>query len=169
MTAGPPSSLSAVRADAHQAIGAAAGSLDPKLAMVFAMLIEAALAGAPCPTNLEIEDALAVGSTSLGARKLALLEQRGLIRVERWQRARRVTIVATGWQTAAPPGEGAMPPRHVERGASEAGNLLAQLRDVAHEIERLDSEPAQLAELEQRLLLLLARVARRRARVARRL
>jgi len=70
--------------------------------LVFEHLAEAAENGLPCPTNIEIEALIGANSSSMGARAIEVLEKRGLIRVSRSQKARLVTIVATG-KTTAPP------------------------------------------------------------------
>lgn len=67
---------------------------------VLAMLEEAANAGLPCPTNVEITEALDFSSMSTAPDIIARLERDGQITVERGIRSRVVTIVATGNRTA---------------------------------------------------------------------
>jgi DNA-binding MarR family transcriptional regulator len=66
---------------------------------ILAMISEAAEIGAPCPTNEDLGDRLGFG-LSAPPQILNRLERRGLIIVERYQRSRRVTIIATGKATA---------------------------------------------------------------------
>ena len=63
-------------------------------------LTRAADAGAPCPMNAVLDARIGASSASTSATIVKRLEGWGLIRVERWQRERRVTIVATGRATA---------------------------------------------------------------------
>lgn len=84
---------------------------------VLQLLEAAAEAGAPCPSNRELCEAL--GMERLDASDVVLaLEARRLIRVERLSNARIVTIVATGKRTAAP---------EVSRRAAQAARRLAKL------------------------------------------
>lgn len=59
----------------------------------------AADAGEPCPSNNGLTDLIGAQSPSSPVNALRRLERAGLIRVERFATARRVTIVATGRQT----------------------------------------------------------------------
>jgi len=63
-------------------------------------LAEAAQAGLPCPTNIDIEMLCGYNSCSMGPVMVKRLERKGLIRVERFQRFRIVEVVATGERTA---------------------------------------------------------------------
>lgn len=63
-------------------------------------LAEAARAGLPCPSNIDIEILCGYNSCSMGPALVKRLERKGLIRVERYQRFRIVEIVATGERTA---------------------------------------------------------------------
>lgn len=74
--------------------------LAPRDRVVYAMLVRAAEAGEPCPCNAEI--AAVLGSTSVGAASecVSRLERDGWIAVERGNRQRVVTILATGRRTA---------------------------------------------------------------------
>lgn len=67
---------------------------------ILALLTRAADAGAPCPMNAELDERIGASSASTSATIVKRLEGWGLIRVERWQRERRVTITATGRATA---------------------------------------------------------------------
>jgi len=64
---------------------------------VLKLVTHAAEMGEPCPSNLVIADV--TGSTS-GSALVASLERKGLIRVERGNSKRVVTILATGRRTA---------------------------------------------------------------------
>ncbi|GHC97596.1 hypothetical protein [Novosphingobium pokkalii] len=63
-------------------------------------LAEAAEAGLPCPSNIDIEMLCGYNSCSMGPVMVKRLERKGFIRVERYQRFRIVEIVATGARTA---------------------------------------------------------------------
>ena len=72
--------------------------------LAFAAIERAAAGGEPCPKNDEIAHIIGASSPATGARIVATLERRGLIRVERFGRGREVTIVASGKSTAGYPG-----------------------------------------------------------------
>lgn len=67
---------------------------------ILAALTRAAEQGTACPMNAELDARIGANSASTSATIVKRLEGWGLIRVERWQRERRVTIVATGKATA---------------------------------------------------------------------
>lgn len=69
---------------------------------LFEMLTVAARLGAPCPTNSEIADRLGLTKPEIAVDLMKLLEQRGRITVERFQRSRVVTIVESGLATERP-------------------------------------------------------------------
>jgi hypothetical protein len=69
-------------------------------AKVMEALVEAASSGLMAPTNEALQDMLGCQSTSTPVSIVQSLEKRGLVRVERYQRARRITIVATGRATS---------------------------------------------------------------------
>lgn len=73
--------------------------MTPRDRIALDMLTKAAQDGAECPSNALLAAALGTG---LGAAQSAVraLESQGVIVVERGQKARRVTLVATGQQTA---------------------------------------------------------------------
>lgn len=60
----------------------------------------AAATNAPCPQNEELAGLVGAASISTGARLIASLERKGLIKVTRFGCRREVTIVATGASTA---------------------------------------------------------------------
>ena len=66
------------------------------------ILTEAAAKGEPCPTNPELAEMLDLDSIASPVRLMQSMERQGLIAVERSKHARRVTIVASGRQTAPP-------------------------------------------------------------------
>jgi hypothetical protein len=70
--------------------------------VIYRMVCVAAQAGLPCPVNLDFEDAVGFNSTSMGPKLLARLERKGLVVVQRSQKARRVMVVETGRWTAWP-------------------------------------------------------------------
>ncbi len=67
---------------------------------VMRLLTVAAANNSPCPTNSEIAVAIGAKSMSAGANAIGLLESANLIRVERTNSRRVVTIVSTGKRTA---------------------------------------------------------------------
>lgn len=87
---------------------------------VYEALCQAASDGAPCPMNLDLEEMFGYSSASQGARLIRRLEERNMIRVERYQRFRRVQIVETGKWTAFADGQRSYG-AHVPRGARQAG------------------------------------------------
>jgi DNA-binding MarR family transcriptional regulator len=78
---------------------------EEKLRRVLAAFERAANAGVAAPTNHDLSLMLGQSSVSGPVPLVKELEARGLIRVERFHRERRVTIVATGKQTWADPRE----------------------------------------------------------------
>lgn len=72
---------------------------------VLAALTRAADAGAACPSNTALCDAAGILSPGLASELVGRLEALGLIRVERLNAARCVTIVATGHATQAVSGK----------------------------------------------------------------
>lgn len=68
-------------------------------AAVLEAISAAADAGQKCPSNYDLCDLIGANSTSRVVDIMARLQKRGLIRVERFSYARRVTIVATGKAT----------------------------------------------------------------------
>jgi len=70
--------------------------------IIFAMIENAAERGEPCPTNAVLATAIGASSMSGPVKFVNQLIEDGAIRVERSQRARVVTIVATGKTTALP-------------------------------------------------------------------
>lgn len=67
---------------------------------VLAAVTRAAEAGEPCPTNDQLANLCGFLSPSGGSTALSELEKLGLIKVQRGQASRVVTIVATGKRTA---------------------------------------------------------------------
>ncbi len=76
--------------------------LTDKERRVYHMLVAAAVAGALCPSNKAISEALGYASQSAAAHIVGHLEELGLIAVTRFVRARMVTITETGATTAHP-------------------------------------------------------------------
>lgn len=71
--------------------------------IAYRMINHAAETGLPCPVNIDLEVAAGFNSSSMGPKLVRKLENRGLIRVSRFQRFRMVEIVATGKKTARHP------------------------------------------------------------------
>lgn len=84
--------------------------------IALAMIEKAATEDKPCPSNLDIEMELGCNSTSVAPTVVKMLEEKGIIKVTRYQRAREVTIVETGKSTAPHP-DRKTNRRHVPRGA----------------------------------------------------
>lgn len=82
---------------------------------VLAMIELAAMAGRPCPSNLDMEMELGCNSTSVAPGVVKSLEDKGYIRVTRYQRAREVEIIGTGAKTAPHP-DRKTSRQHVPRG-----------------------------------------------------
>lgn len=101
-------------------------TLSPAEATVYGMICEAAAAGQPCPVNIDLEIAAGFNSTSMGSKTVQRLEAKGLIVVERLQRARRVQVVQTGQWTAWPEWHRAGEMR-TDRGGHDTGPLLTAL------------------------------------------
>lgn len=93
--------------------------------IVLRMIEEAALAGFPCPSNLDIEMELGCNSTSVAPVVVRKLEEKGFITVTRYQRAREITITSTGLSTARHP-QRATTRKHVPRGSGSAVGRLAK-------------------------------------------
>ena len=79
--------------------------MTPTETIVFEELRRAADAGEPCPLNLDLEMLIGCSSGSTAPMTVKRLEQRGLVKVIRFQRFRRVQICATGKWTAKAPGQ----------------------------------------------------------------
>jgi SOS-response transcriptional repressor LexA len=94
-------------------------------ATVLRMIVEAAIKGDPCPSNLDIEMELGCNSTSVAPVVVRRLEEKGYIAVTRYQRAREVTILATGQSTARHP-QRKTTRDHVPRGSGSAVGKLAK-------------------------------------------
>jgi Mn-dependent DtxR family transcriptional regulator len=96
--------------------------------IVLAMIERAAFTGKPCPSNLDIEMELNCNSSSIAPTIIRRLEEKGYIKVTRYQRAREVTLTSTGMSTAPHPQRHSDRP-HVPRGARSANSK----RDEASE------------------------------------
>jgi len=75
---------------------------DPWEMMIYRALRDAADDGRPCPTADDLSDLIGANAVATTVGVMQRLERRGPIQVERYQRARRVTIVETGAKTAEP-------------------------------------------------------------------
>lgn len=93
--------------------------LTPWETMAYEALCIAAERGEPCPVNLDLEVLVGANSTSMGPKLVRRLEEKGFIKVMRFQRFREVEIVATGQRTARSASMHVARP-HVPRGAGSA-------------------------------------------------
>lgn len=84
--------------------------LTPALRRVFSLVEQAADKGQPCPTNEAIAAHMGIKSIGTASGYLSHLQRLGVIRLDRGQNARVVTIRATGRQTSGEPG-----PVHISR------------------------------------------------------
>lgn len=75
---------------------------DPWEHMVMNELIRCAREGELCPTVTHFAVLLGCSEGGAVVGIMRRLERRGLIRVQRWQKTRQVTICSTGAQTALP-------------------------------------------------------------------
>lgn len=89
----------------------------PWEAIAYDEISRAAQAGEVCPMNLDLEMMFGCNSASVAPSIVKRLERKGLIKVRRYQRFRRVLIVATGQSTARSPSQHVERP-HVPRGAA---------------------------------------------------
>ncbi|HEX8382430.1 MAG TPA: hypothetical protein VF592_03545 [Sphingomonas sp.] len=76
-----------------------------RLAPALAAITAAADAGRRCPTNRELADLIGGETGALGQQAVHALERAGLIKVDRFAQARRVTILATGQATFVKAGQ----------------------------------------------------------------
>lgn len=70
--------------------------------IVYEALVKAADACAPCPKHDDLNELIGATSTSTSPTIVKRLEEKGWVEVDRFQRTRRVRIVATGKCTALP-------------------------------------------------------------------
>lgn len=78
-----------------------------------------------CPTNLDLEEITGYNSASMGPKLVRLLEEKGFIQVQRFQRFRRVKVVETGKWTAQDPLQKTRR-KHVPRGCGSASGRIAK-------------------------------------------
>lgn len=138
--------------------------LTPAEAIAYRMIYEAAEAGEPCPMNVDIEIAIGANSSSMGPITVRRLEAKGLITVERYYRARVVTVIATGKTTAPPPRERTDLPRR-DRGTHCDGPLLTALCELGipeHEADLMLGGLPALGKIERLAGRVIECVARRR-------
>lgn len=103
-------------------------SLSPALQRAFDLIEKAANAGAPCPTNEAIARHMRIRSIGTASGYLSRLRDLGVIRLERGQNSRIVTIVATGRRTSGPPSAA-----HVSRGRVAEHRQVPLSRHVSRE------------------------------------
>ena len=80
----------------------APANLSARETIVLKAVVRAARRDEPCPSNFEICGLIGCESIASATGVLQRLERKGLVKVERYQQARRVTILATGARTAEP-------------------------------------------------------------------
>lgn len=83
--------------------------------IIYDALYNAAEKGEVCPLNLDLEILIGANSCSMGPKMVRRLEEKGLIRVIRYQKFREVLVVSTGKRTARSPSMHVDRP-HVPRG-----------------------------------------------------
>lgn len=88
-------------------------------------IVEATEKNDVCPSNLDLEELVGYSSTSMGPKLMRLLEEKGLIKVERFQRFRRVMLIETGKWTAKPALQKTRR-KHVPRGCGSAVGKVAK-------------------------------------------
>jgi SOS-response transcriptional repressor LexA len=93
--------------------------------IAYRMICWAAENDLPCPSNLDIEMELGCNSASVAPVVVKRLEEKGYITVTRYQRAREITVLATGAKTARHP-QRKTTLAHVPRGSGSAVGLLAK-------------------------------------------
>lgn len=76
--------------------------LNERQNQILEIVTQAAVEGRECPSNLVLKDAVGVGSIATVSQDLTKLERAGLVRVERFNRARRVMITRLGLSTHLP-------------------------------------------------------------------
>lgn len=94
-------------------------SLSDDEVIIYAAIFDAAERGKCCPTGEDLNELTGRTSDSASRNVVMRLEEKGLIFVSRYQRFRRVQIVATGKWTARSPSMHVERP-HVPRGARRA-------------------------------------------------
>ena len=88
--------------------------LSPALKRAYRLVERAAEAGEACPTNQAIAAHMGISSIGTASGYLSRLQDLGVIRVERGQNMRCVTILATGKQTRGRPSIGHVSKADVE-------------------------------------------------------
>jgi hypothetical protein len=110
-------------------------SVSPWEAIAYDALAAAADADRPCPLNLDIEMLVGCRSGSVVPGLVARLERKGLIKVVRYQRFRRVMIVATKKWTRQQPGQHRFEP-HVPRGGASQAAFPTERKRYRHRVDR---------------------------------
>lgn len=95
--------------------------MTPNETIIYDALCKAAREGRVCPNYLDFNELIGAESSSTSPAIVKRLEERGLIRVRRFQRFREVQIIATGEWTMKSPNQQTSSP-HVPRGARQVGN-----------------------------------------------
>ncbi|WP_067736240.1 hypothetical protein [Novosphingobium naphthalenivorans] len=103
--------------------------MTPAETVVYGELCRAADAGEPCPLNLDLEMLIGCSSGSTAPMAVKRLEQRGLVKVIRFQRFRRVQICASGKWTAKAPSQHTTAlhvPRGCGAGSRSSGKVVVR-------------------------------------------
>lgn len=95
--------------------------MTPNETIIYDALCGTAARGEVCPNYLLLNELINAESSSTSPAIVKRLEDRGLIRVLRFQRFREVQIVATGEWTMKSPNQQTSSP-HVPRGARQVGS-----------------------------------------------
>jgi hypothetical protein len=142
-----PLALPAAPADVPLKKAARASAPQPPIQLreLLSILTAAAEAGVPAPSNSELCDQADLATASRASQAVSQLEALGFIRVTRSANKRRITIVASGKQTAEPvcPSTKAPlwerpspPPRQVPRGAAAVAAPASSVRTFCDQCER---------------------------------
>jgi len=75
-------------------------TLKPITCRIYDALIKAARQGLPCPSNHDLALTAGINTPHVASKHVKMIEDEGLIRVERYRTARRVHIVGTPYATA---------------------------------------------------------------------
>lgn len=100
--------------------------LTPREQAVLDAVTAAARKGEPCPDNNTLACIIDCNSPSAAVRNLQMLEKKGVVKVVRFQRARQVTIVASGLKTAEPKVKQVHWRQRKKRSRSDLLDLLAE-------------------------------------------
>lgn len=132
--------------------------------LVYDALCDAAAKGEVCPTYLDLNELAGYESTSWSPTVVKRLQAKGLIEVEKFQRFRRVKILATGQWTAKPKSQHSVA-RHVPRGAKDKWplyNALVAAGMGEEEADRIAADPEAEVRFRARLARVMVLLRRRK-------